>query len=186
MLARSLLLVAALVGPAPLLAHAVVYPKTSTPGAYERYVLRVPNEKGSATTRIEIRFPADAKVISFADVPGWTVQPVLDSAQRIVGAVWTGTLAPQRFVELPFIAVNPKGAARLVWPVFQSYADGERVEWTGAEDAKAPASATDIAESGPRPLAGRGPLVMGLLSLALSLIALGLALRREGPRAARA
>ena len=60
------------------------------------------------------------------------------------------------------------------------------MEWTGAEDAKTPASATDVAESGPRPLGGRGPLVLGLLSLALSLIALGLSLRREGPRTARA
>ena len=102
----ALLLVPAVAG-----AHAVVYPKTSAAGAYERYVLRVPNEKGSATTRIEISFPDAARVISFADVPGWSVAPVLDSAQRIVGAVWTGTLPPQRFVELPFIAVNPKTPA---------------------------------------------------------------------------
>jgi uncharacterized protein YcnI len=180
----SLLLVPVVAG-----AHAVVYPKTSAAGAYERYVLRVPNEKGSATTRIEIRFPGAAKVISFADVPGWQVAPILDSAQRIVGAVWTGTLPPQRFVELPFIAVNPKTPAQLVWPVFQSYADGERVEWTGAADSKSPASATEVATSGPAPFAGRGPMLAALAALALSLIALGLSLRPSRPippRGARA
>ena len=167
--------------PAAAGAHAVVYPKASAAGAYERYVLRVPNEKGSATTRIEIRFPDPARVISFADVPGWQVAPVLDSAQRIVGAVWTGTLPPQRFVELPFIAVNPKTPTQLVWPVFQTYADGERVEWTGAPEGKTPASTTDIATSGPAPFGGRGPMLAALSALALSLIALGLSLRPSRP-----
>lgn len=179
---RSLFLAAALLVPATLLAHAVVYPKSSTPGAYEQYVLRVPNEKGSPTTRIEIRFPSDVKVISFADVPGWEMHPMLDSAQRIVGAVWTGTLPPQRFVELPFIAVNPKGDAHVVWPVYQSYADGERVEWTGPEDGRTPASVTDIGGSGPRPLGGRGPMILSLLALAFSLLALGIALRPASGR----
>ena len=37
---------ALLLVPAAASAHAVVYPKSSATGAYERYVLRVPNEKG--------------------------------------------------------------------------------------------------------------------------------------------
>ena len=39
------LVAAILAAPAIAAAHAVVYPKSSTPGAYEKYVLRVPNEK---------------------------------------------------------------------------------------------------------------------------------------------
>jgi uncharacterized protein YcnI len=179
---RLPLLLALLLCPAVAAGHAVVYPKTSAAGAYERYVLRVPNEKDTPTTRIEIRFPDAARVISFADVPGWAIAPVLDSAKRIAGAVWTGTLPPGRFVELPFIAVNPKGATQLVWPVFQSYASGERVEWTGAPDAKTPASTTDVGTTGPAPLGGHGPMLTAMAALALALIALGLALR---PTAAR-
>ncbi|HEX2780774.1 MAG TPA: YcnI family protein [Gemmatimonadaceae bacterium] len=177
----TLAALAALLVPASASAHAVVYPKSAAPGAYERYMIRVPNEKGSPTTRVEIRFPGELRVISFADVPGWTVQPVLDSAQRIVGAVWTGTLPPQRFIELPFIAVNPKESARIVWPIYQTYADGERVEWTGAEGSKTPASVTEIAAEGPRPLGGRGPLITSIAALAFALIALGLALRPRAP-----
>ena len=171
--------------PTVALAHAVVYPKASATGAYERYLLRVPNEKDTPTTRIEIRFPDAARVISFADVPGWEMNPVLDSAKRIVGAVWTGTLPPARFVELPFIAVNPKIASQLVWPVFQSYASGERVEWTGAPDETTPASTTDVAAAGPMPLGGHGPMLTALAALALSLIALGLSLRRPAAHAGR-
>jgi hypothetical protein len=159
-------------------AHAVVFPQSSTPGAYEKYVLRVPNEKGAATTRVEIRFPAEVRVVSFADVPGWQLETVTDSAGRVTGAVWTGTLPPQRFVELPFVAVNPQTDARLVWPVYQTYASGERVEWTGEEGSKSPASATRIAAADPGTAGSRTPLYLAGGALLLALLSLGLALRR--------
>jgi len=164
----------------PVLAfgHAVVYPKTSAPGAYERYVLRVPNEKTTATTRVEIRFPAELRVTSFEDVPGWQLEVLTDSAKRIVGAVWTGALAPQRFVELPFMAANPKSGDRLVWPTYQTYADGERVEWTGDEGSKRPASVTTLGNQDARGGASRWVAWAALL---LALVSLGLAMSR--PRA---
>ena len=108
-------------------AHAVVFPKRSTHGAYEKYVLRVPNEKDVATTRVEIRFPAGLRVVSFVDVAGWQLEEIRDSANAVIGAVWTGSLPPERFVEFPFVAVNPKDDAQLVWPAYQTYASGEKV-----------------------------------------------------------
>jgi uncharacterized protein YcnI len=156
-------------------AHAVVYPRTSAPGAYERYVLRVPNEKTTATTRVEIRFPAELRVTSFEDVPGWQLEVLTDSAKRVIGAVWTGTLAPQRFVELPFMAANPKSGDRLVWPSYQTYADGERVEWTGEEGSKRPASVTTLGSPDARGGASRWVAWAALL---LALLSLGLAISR--------
>jgi len=173
--------IAALALPTLVFAHAVVYPRESAPGAYEKYVLRVPNEKAVATTRVELRFPSEVRVVSFGDVPGWTLAVENDSAKRVVGAVWTGTLAPQRFVELPFVAANPRADARLVWPVYQTYADGERVAWTGPEDAKTPASTTVIrAPIGNTPSGGMigAGLWMAIAALALSLVSLGVVLRR--------
>lgn len=160
-------------------AHAVVYPKTSTPGAYEKYVLRVPNEKGVATTRIEIRFPSEIRVVSFADVAGWRLETITDSAGRITGAVWTGTLPPERFIELPFVAVNPKSSATLRWPAFQTYADSDRVEWTGPEDDKHPASSTSIGAAATGPSGGVATFVMSIAGLALGMLSLGLVLRRD-------
>jgi len=184
-LAPVLLAIAAasLVIPAIGYAHAVVFPKASTTGAYERYVLRVPNEKTSATTRVEIHFPVDVRVTGFEDVPGWQLEVQRDSAKRVVGAVWTGTLAPQRFVEFPFMAANPKSATTLVWPAFQTYADGERVEWTGAEGTKTPASATTIAAapSSGAP-AGGAPMWVPWAALGLAIVSFGLAIRRPEPR----
>ena len=176
----SLLAAAILVAAPRAHAHAVVYPKASAPGAYEKYVLRVPNEKGVATTRIEIRFPADVRVVSFADVAGWRLEVQSDAAGRVTGAVWTGTLAPQRFVELPFVAVNPKSAVTIVWPAIQTYADGDRVEWTGPENDKHPASATVIGDAAATGRSGGvATFIMSVAGLALGMLSLGLVLRRE-------
>lgn len=175
-LARLSLIAVGLLAAAPRVAHAhaVVFPRKSTPGAYEKYILRVPNEKDVATTRVEIRFPEELRVVSFGDVAGWTLQEVKDSSGRITGAVWTGILPPERFIEFPFVGVNPKEDARLVWPAFQTYADGERVDWTGPEDSKRPASATILGAD-----SGTGGVIkyVSVVALVLSLLSFGLALR---------
>jgi uncharacterized protein YcnI len=155
------------------LAHAVVYPKASTTGAFERYVLRVPNERKVPTTRIEMQFPSDVRVSSFQDVPGWAIEVKRDTAQRIVGAAWTGSLPPERFVELPFVAANPKTATEIQWPVIQTYSDGELAEWTGPAGSQRPASSTTIAASAGATLSQW----MAPVALALAVISLGMALR---------
>jgi len=63
-----LLALLAMVVPAIALAHAVVFPKTSRPGAYEKYVLRVPNERDVPTIRVEMRFP-EGLVLDEFNVP---------------------------------------------------------------------------------------------------------------------
>ncbi|MFL5384058.1 MAG: YcnI family protein [Longimicrobiaceae bacterium] len=162
--------------PAMAFAHAVVFPRRAEPGAYERYLLRVPNERGVPTIRVEIRFPAGLRVVSFGDVPGWTVEVKKDASGAVTSAVWWGSVGPERFVEFPFVAVNPKAGARLVWPVSQTYQGGERIEWNGPADSKTPASATEIGAADGR--GGNAGTYLGGAALVISLIALGLALRR--------
>lgn len=180
--ARVFLALAALIIPAVALAHAVVYPKISRPGAYEKYVLRVPNERDVPTTRVELHFPEGLRVVSFSDVPGWKLEVLRDSAQRITGAVWTGVLPKERFIEFPFVAVNPKDSTSLAWPTYQTYEGGERVEWTSPDTAaKTPASTTVIAEeSRPAVSVSRTSLYLSVAALLFALTALGVALR---PRA---
>jgi len=197
----TLAVAAALLLPSLANAHVSVWPKSAAHGSYERYVVRVPNEKDVATTRVEIRFPAEVRISSFLDVEGWKLEVVTDSAGKITGAVWTGNLPPKRFVEFPFVAVNPKEGARVVWPAFQTYAGGQVVEWTGPEGSKSPASVTTLtarpataaAADSAHPAAaasasgGGGssvPLYTSLAALALALVSLGLSLRRTGPERA--
>jgi uncharacterized protein YcnI len=158
-------------------AHVTVWPRAAARGAYERYVVRVPNEKDVPTTRVEIRFPAAVRISSFQDVPGWALEVLTDSAGKIVGAVWTGTLPPKRFVELPFIGVNPRDGDRIVWPAYQTYADGQRVEWTGAPGSKSPASVTTLTV-GPGGASTPVSLYVGVAALLVALLGLGLVLRR--------
>jgi len=167
-----------LLPPSTASAHAVVFPKRSTHGAYEKYVLRVPNEKDVATNRVEIRFPSGLRVVSFGDVPGWQLEEIRDSANAVIGAVWTGNLPAERFVEFPFVAVNPKDDAQLVWPAYQTYASGERVEWTGPAGSEHPASSTTIGASADAS-GGRLSIYLSLIAVLLSLTGLGLALRHS-------
>jgi hypothetical protein len=69
----------------------------------------------------------------------------MDDSGRALSATWTGNLPPERFVELPFIGVNPREPARVTWPVLQVYANGDTARWTGAPDSESPASVTEIA-----------------------------------------
>jgi hypothetical protein len=173
-LAAALLLGA----PATGFAHAVVFPRRAEPGAYERYLLRVPNERGVPTGRVEIRFPAGLRVVSFGDVPGWSVEVKKDASGAITSAVWWGTLLPERFVEFPFVAVNPKAGTRLVWQASQTYQGGERIDWTGPEGSKTPASVTEIAAAEESGGGGETGTYLGGAALLVALLALGLALRR--------
>lgn len=172
------LLLAILVAPSMVFAHAVVFPKTSAPGAYEKYVLRVPNERDVPTIKVEIRFPEALRVVSFSEVPGWKLQVLADSTQRVTGAVWTGVLPKERFVEFPFVAVNPKDSASVTWPTYQTYEGGERVEWTGPDSSFTPVSSTLIVNSTPVPVkVSRTSLYVSIIALLFALTALAVALR---------
>lgn len=178
----QLILVATLITvPSVALAHAVVFPKTSSPGAYEKYVLRVPNERDVPTTRVELHFPPGLRVVSFGDVAGWNLQVLTDTAERIIGAVWTGRLPKERFIEFPFIAVNPKDSVRLIWPTIQTYANGDTVHWTDPDTAaKTPVSSTLVstAHAVAMPMkVSRSSLYISIIALLIALTALGIALR---------
>lgn len=68
-----------------------------------------------------------------------TLTLIRRNGDAIAGASWTGTLAPDEFVEFGIKAVNPAAAEALTWRFIQSYADGTKVEWTGAPGSKTPA-----------------------------------------------
>jgi hypothetical protein len=115
-------------------------------------------------------------VVSFADVPGWTLTVRRDGTGLVTGALWTGRLGVERFVELPFVAVNPDEDARLVWRAVQTYEGGEQVSWSGPEGSERPASVTEVTGDGGG--TGSAALPVAVAALAVALVGLGLALRR--------
>jgi uncharacterized protein YcnI len=135
---RRIIVALALTAAGPALAHVSVWPKESIQGAREKYEIRVPNEKQSDTIAVEVRFPAGLKVSSFEQKPGWSTEPLRDASGVLVGARWSGRLPPMQFTEFGLIAANP-ATSELLWTATQTYADGTRMEWSGAAGSKAPA-----------------------------------------------
>jgi len=113
------------------LAHIRIYPTESVQGAREKYTMRVPNEKQVPTVRIEGEFPKDLQIYDFEFKPGWKVDIHKDTEGHIIGATWTGTIAPYEFVEFGMLGINPKQGDTLVWKFVQVYADGKKEEFTG-------------------------------------------------------
>src|SRR3984957_14399912 len=119
--------------------HIRIYPNESTFGAREKYTMRVPNEKQSPTIRIEGEFPAGLEVYDFEFKQGWKIDFKKNEKGKIIGATWTGNIAPYEFVEFGMLAINPKeGDAKMLWKFYQYYADGFKEELTAPPDAKMP------------------------------------------------
>ena len=166
-------------------AHAVVFPAEAPTGAYQKYVLRVPNERQFATVAVAITFPSGVRVISFDEIPGWTLQATGTDEGAYVAATWTGTLPVGRFVEFGFIGVNPSEPTTLQWDVVQTYADGTEVAWTGPVESSTPASITavvaSVADVEEPATGGSLGTMLGAAALVLALLSLGLSLRPKTP-----
>ncbi|MEK3745133.1 YcnI family protein [Brevibacillus sp. FSL K6-0770] len=182
-------------------AHVNVYPKETTTGSYEKYTVRVPVEKDVNTVKVKLEFPAGVKVNTVQPVPGWSYEFEKDKDGVNTALVWTATnggIKAHEFMEFAFVGANPKEEGTLAWKAYQTYADGEVVEWTGDKDAKTPASVTTVKEgvgeaghdhghgaaeaTTPAPATGQAaasagtsntlPLVLSGLALLLSIVGL--------------
>lgn len=124
-------------------AHVTVWPRESAPGAYEKYVVRVPTEGNVATQSVELRVPANVDIVSVGTPNGYSYE-VKRTGTRITSIVWTMTIKPGEFAEFAFMARNPKQAGEVRWEAVQRFADGTATEWTGPAKDKHPASVTRV------------------------------------------
>lgn len=124
-------------------AHVTVWPRVSSTGAYEKYVVRVPTEGKVATQSVELRIPENVDIVSIGAPNGYTYE-VKRTGERITSIVWTMTIKPGEFAEFAFMARNPKGAGDIRWEAVQRFADGTSTEWVGPAKDKHPASVTRV------------------------------------------
>lgn len=171
-------------------AHVTVSPKEAPQGSFQVFTVRVPSEKDSATTSVRVTIPDGVNVTRFEPKTDWNYEAEKNADGKIVSVKWTamGTgLGATEFGEFRMQGKVADDAKELVWKAYQTYADGETVEWTGAPDAEKPASITTVtpaeangideshggpAEQNDAASAGRDPLT---LSLAIAGFAAGLA-----------
>ena len=125
-------------------AHIRVAPTESIFGAREKYTMRVPNEKQVECVRIEGEFPSGVSIYGFEFKPGWKVDFKKDDKGKIIGAVWTGKMAPYEFVEFGMLGLNAKEGSDLVWKFVQYYDDGTKEEFTGPAGSRLPSPVTTL------------------------------------------
>lgn len=123
--------------------HATIWPLEAAAGAYEKYTIRIPNEKESPTIRVEAEFPSELAAYYFSAVPGWTIERDEDENGRTVRAVWRGgSIGPHEFAEFSLLARNPDTRGTLVWRVIQFHADGTQSAWVDEPSSSNPAPTT--------------------------------------------
>lgn len=157
-------LVATLVLAPAAAAHVTLNPREWEAGGFARFAVRVPNERGNAsTTRVSLRFPEPILSAGFQPVEGWqrTVRMVeLDEpidvegeqvTERIDTVTWSGgRIRPGEFQEFGVSFRTPEEpGTELAFPAVQTYSNGEVVRWIGPSDADEPAPIVTVTEAPP-------------------------------------
>ena len=134
---------AALLLPAVGQAHVSITPRQSNVGATEKYTVRIPTEGKVATVAAEMDVP-EGVVIETMQVPaGWKYE-VKRADDRIVSVVWQVDVKPGEFLEVGFVARNPRSGDRLVWKLRQRFADGTVTDWTNGPQGVRPTAVTQL------------------------------------------
>ena len=142
---RVIAAIAALLAPAVAHAHVSITPRQSTLGATEKYVVRIPTEGKVATTAAELDVPEGVIVETMQAPTGFTYE-VKRANDRVVSIVWKADVKAGEFIEVAFVARNPREGTRIVWKLRQRFADGTVSDWTTAPNGTTrPTAITELA-----------------------------------------
>ena len=130
--------------PATVQGHVSIWPRESSPGATERYTVRVPTEGKVTTTGAELEVPEGVVIEVLATPAGWKYD-VRRKDDRIVAITWQMDVKPGEFVEFGFVARNPRDKNELVWTLRQRFADGTVTDWTKGPNGIRPTAVTKLA-----------------------------------------
>jgi uncharacterized protein YcnI len=172
-------------------AHVRVLPEEVPAGTYEVFTVRVPTERDVPTTGVRVEVPEGFAISRVEPVPGWDYE--LEEEDGVVSAItWSGgEIGETEFQEFDVQGQTPQESGEYAWNAYQTYADGEVVEWTGPADSEEEASVVRVVEGGAidpaaqqagseastgsgfiTQIAAYGGLVLGALALVIALVAL--------------
>jgi uncharacterized protein YcnI len=137
--------IAAIVFLSPIVvnAHVSITPRASTHGATEKYTIRIPTEGKVATTGADIEFPAGVIVETIQSPAGWKYD-IKRQDDRIVSVTIQADVKPGEFIEVAFVARNPRSGERIVWTLRQRFADGTVTDWTKGPNGIRPTAVTQL------------------------------------------
>ena len=137
------LVLACLLLPLAAEAHVSITPRQSTQGATERYLVRIPTEGDVATIAAEMDVP-DGVIVETLQAPqGWTHE-ITRADDRISRIVWKAEVKPGEYIEVGFVARNPRQGQRIVWTLRQRFADGTVTDWTMGPQGPRPTAITRL------------------------------------------
>lgn len=125
-------------------AHVSITPRESTPGATEKYTVRIPTEGKVATTAAELDVPEGVIIETFQAPAGWKYE-VKRKDDRVVGVIWQVDVKPGEFIDVAFVARNPRDKTEIVWTLRQRFADGTVTDWTKGPNGNRPTAVTKLA-----------------------------------------
>lgn len=135
--------------PTLLSAHVSITPRASSHGATEKYTVRIPSEGKVTTVAAEMDVPEGVIVEVLQSPMGWKHE-VKRADDRIVSVIWHVNVPPGEFIDVAFVARNPRQGARIVWGLRQRFADGTSANWTVDQKGQTrPTAVTQL--SAPRP-----------------------------------
>ena len=140
---RGAVAAVALLVPMTVQAHVSITPRESTHGATEKYTIRIPTEGKVATTGADIEFPAGVIVETIQVPAGWKYE-VKRQDDRIVSMTIQADVKPGEFIEVGFVARNPRSGERIVWTLRQRFADGTVTDWTKGPNGVRPTAVTQL------------------------------------------
>jgi uncharacterized protein YcnI len=154
------------------LGHAEVSPSVVLANTGQVLTLAVPTEHESAvTTKIELTLPTGFSVDSFAAARGWKreVQSTGSGEEATIQKVtWSGGKVPHEEASMFQFLASTAAAKTYTFKVRQTYSDGTVVDWSGPESSDTPAPTIEAKSS----LGGGGGKTLGIVALALSVLAL--------------
>ncbi len=127
-------------------AHVRVLPEEVPADSFEVFTVRVPTEKDIPTTEIRVEVPEGFTVSRVEPVPGWDYE--LEEEAGVVRAItWSGgEIGETEFRQFDIQGKTPAEPGEYPWNAYQTYEDGEVVEWIGPENSEEPASVIRVAE----------------------------------------
>ncbi|WP_019165495.1 YcnI family protein [Staphylococcus delphini] len=133
-------------------AHVKLDPQVSEPGSFQQYNVRVPVERDSQTTKVELEVPQGVTVSAIQPVPGFKHQQEKNKAGEMTKITWTATgegIGENEYQNFPIMVANPDKEGTFKWNALQTYKDGKVVKWTQeGEDSENPAPLTELKTGG--------------------------------------
>ena len=143
LLSIALVTAGLLCAPSVSAAHVSITPRQSNHGATERYTVRIPTEGKVATVGADIEIPPGVIVETLQAPAGWK-HDVVRKDDRIVSITWHANVPPGEFIEVGFVARNPRESAQIVWTLRQRFADGTVTDWTKGPNGTRPTAVTRL------------------------------------------